>query len=423
MTLDCLKALARRLHPCHCRAALRRTCAAHEQVANTLFDAAALAALVQISLQRYKDGKLEQLLEQHREVRPHTNALCKWRAGRCCTHQAGQSSALRQALATVLEAATFPATSTTMLMVFRLVMLFDLQEHRQGGQASGSLPSDTALQPAGTRLLTRHRSEPLPGQADHAAAAAAAAVAAAGSTLRCLNCGIAEGDTPMMRRGPAGPHTLCNACGLMYSARGVMRPPENKRRRVRARQQAEMMTVLWDLMFNGSVVMSGVTFPLEHDKRHAATLPVGRLSGVLCSALVHLSGGVHLAVGPHTNVGTACGVAVSSLAVLPCISDSVAAAIAVLKAVNPHHQPAAGRQLDAGAVTVLRHGGFARRGEHICCGHIYTKFGLDMKVPATIAQRSTGGVQRHQNHVVHHWKARLSAHICVAALVCGKHLL
>ncbi|KAJ7536404.1 hypothetical protein O6H91_12G068200 [Diphasiastrum complanatum] len=33
----------------------------------------------------------------------------------------------------------------------------------------------------------------------------------------CLNCGIEERDTPMMRRGPAGPRTLCNACGLKWA--------------------------------------------------------------------------------------------------------------------------------------------------------------------------------------------------------------
>ncbi|RLN19833.1 hypothetical protein C2845_PM02G02440 [Panicum miliaceum] len=33
--------------------------------------------------------------------------------------------------------------------------------------------------------------------------------------LRCQNCGTSEKMTPAMRRGPAGPRTLCNACGLM----------------------------------------------------------------------------------------------------------------------------------------------------------------------------------------------------------------
>eukprot|EP00854_Cymbomonas_tetramitiformis_P001308 gene1308-1895_t len=33
----------------------------------------------------------------------------------------------------------------------------------------------------------------------------------------CKHCGAAEGSTPMMRRGPDGPRTLCNACGLMWA--------------------------------------------------------------------------------------------------------------------------------------------------------------------------------------------------------------
>ncbi|CAI9115629.1 OLC1v1016589C1 [Oldenlandia corymbosa var. corymbosa] len=32
----------------------------------------------------------------------------------------------------------------------------------------------------------------------------------------CHHCGVAESSTPAMRRGPAGPRTLCNACGLMW---------------------------------------------------------------------------------------------------------------------------------------------------------------------------------------------------------------
>lgn len=35
------------------------------------------------------------------------------------------------------------------------------------------------------------------------------------ANLRCLHCG--ETDTPEWRRGPAGPKTLCNACGLQYA--------------------------------------------------------------------------------------------------------------------------------------------------------------------------------------------------------------
>ncbi|XP_024460617.1 GATA transcription factor 24 isoform X2 [Populus trichocarpa] len=41
--------------------------------------------------------------------------------------------------------------------------------------------------------------------------------------LRCQHCGISAKDTPAMRRGPAGPRTLCNACGLMWANKGTLR--------------------------------------------------------------------------------------------------------------------------------------------------------------------------------------------------------
>lgn len=39
----------------------------------------------------------------------------------------------------------------------------------------------------------------------------------------CTHCGISSKSTPMMRRGPAGPRTLCNACGLKWANKGVFR--------------------------------------------------------------------------------------------------------------------------------------------------------------------------------------------------------
>ncbi|XVE66623.1 hypothetical protein DITRI_Ditri08aG0093000 [Diplodiscus trichospermus] len=39
----------------------------------------------------------------------------------------------------------------------------------------------------------------------------------------CAHCGISSKKTPMMRRGPAGPRTLCNACGLKWANKGVLR--------------------------------------------------------------------------------------------------------------------------------------------------------------------------------------------------------
>ncbi|XAR48485.1 hypothetical protein NMG60_11031314 [Bertholletia excelsa] len=40
---------------------------------------------------------------------------------------------------------------------------------------------------------------------------------------RCQHCGVSENSTPAMRRGPAGPRTLCNACGLMWANKGMLR--------------------------------------------------------------------------------------------------------------------------------------------------------------------------------------------------------
>lgn len=39
----------------------------------------------------------------------------------------------------------------------------------------------------------------------------------------CRHCGTSEKATPMMRRGPDGPRTLCNACGLMWANKGTLR--------------------------------------------------------------------------------------------------------------------------------------------------------------------------------------------------------
>ncbi|KAG8069755.1 hypothetical protein GUJ93_ZPchr0006g43234 [Zizania palustris] len=43
------------------------------------------------------------------------------------------------------------------------------------------------------------------------------------SAAECHHCGTSATSTPMMRRGPDGPRTLCNACGLMWANKGMMR--------------------------------------------------------------------------------------------------------------------------------------------------------------------------------------------------------
>ncbi|KAJ3674664.1 hypothetical protein LUZ60_005280 [Juncus effusus] len=40
---------------------------------------------------------------------------------------------------------------------------------------------------------------------------------------KCQNCGIGRDMTPTLRRGPAGPRSLCNACGLNWANKGVLR--------------------------------------------------------------------------------------------------------------------------------------------------------------------------------------------------------
>ncbi|XP_022768474.1 GATA transcription factor 25-like isoform X2 [Durio zibethinus] len=37
----------------------------------------------------------------------------------------------------------------------------------------------------------------------------------------CTHCGISSKATPMMRRGPSGPRSLCNACGLFWANKGM----------------------------------------------------------------------------------------------------------------------------------------------------------------------------------------------------------
>ncbi|KAE8685753.1 GATA transcription factor 28 [Hibiscus syriacus] len=39
----------------------------------------------------------------------------------------------------------------------------------------------------------------------------------------CMHCGISSKSTPMMRRGPSGPRSLCNACGLFWANKGTLR--------------------------------------------------------------------------------------------------------------------------------------------------------------------------------------------------------
>ncbi|ERN14361.1 hypothetical protein AMTR_s00033p00221090 [Amborella trichopoda] len=40
---------------------------------------------------------------------------------------------------------------------------------------------------------------------------------------KCQHCGISHRATPLMRRGPLGPKSLCNACGLMWATKGTLK--------------------------------------------------------------------------------------------------------------------------------------------------------------------------------------------------------
>lgn len=44
----------------------------------------------------------------------------------------------------------------------------------------------------------------------------------------CTHCGVSSKSTPMMRRGPSGPRSLCNACGLFWANRGTLRDLSKK---------------------------------------------------------------------------------------------------------------------------------------------------------------------------------------------------
>ncbi|XP_010535334.1 PREDICTED: GATA transcription factor 25-like [Tarenaya hassleriana] len=46
--------------------------------------------------------------------------------------------------------------------------------------------------------------------------------------ISCTHCSISSKCTPMMRRGPSGPRTLCNACGLFWSNKGTLRDLSKK---------------------------------------------------------------------------------------------------------------------------------------------------------------------------------------------------
>ncbi|KAM3342336.1 GATA transcription factor 19 isoform X2 [Capsicum galapagoense] len=49
---------------------------------------------------------------------------------------------------------------------------------------------------------------------------------------KCHHCGVSENCTPAMRRGPDGPRTLCNACGLKWANKGTLRDLSKAARKI-----------------------------------------------------------------------------------------------------------------------------------------------------------------------------------------------
>jgi GATA zinc finger len=76
-------------------------------------------------------------------------------------------------------------------------------------------------------VMGQHRSAPLPAEVLNLSQGRPGGAGGAGDSAsgswRCRNCDASTAETPMRRWGPAGPGTLCNACGLMYSSKGVLR--------------------------------------------------------------------------------------------------------------------------------------------------------------------------------------------------------
>ncbi|BAT78472.1 hypothetical protein VIGAN_02115400 [Vigna angularis var. angularis] len=60
------------------------------------------------------------------------------------------------------------------------------------------------------------------------------------SVRRCHHCGVTENNTPAMRRGPAGPRTLCNACGLMWANKGTLRDLSKGGRNLSVVEQSDL---------------------------------------------------------------------------------------------------------------------------------------------------------------------------------------
>jgi len=80
----------------------------------------------------------------------------------------------------------------------------------------------------------------------------------------CQNCGISSRLTPAMRRGPAGPRSLCNACGLMWANKGTLRSPLNAPKMTQ--QQLANPSKMGDTDVKNSIVL-----PVEYNQATVKT--------------------------------------------------------------------------------------------------------------------------------------------------------
>ncbi|KAK0576101.1 hypothetical protein LWI29_011886 [Acer saccharum] len=86
---------------------------------------------------------------------------------------------------------------------------------------------------------------------------------------RCQHCGVGENNTPAMRRGPAGPRTLCNACGLMWANKGTLRDLSKGGRNISMDQMEpetpmDVKPSIMEGEFSGSQDVHGI--PEDHSK-------------------------------------------------------------------------------------------------------------------------------------------------------------
>ncbi|KAK1269967.1 GATA transcription factor 28 [Acorus gramineus] len=129
----------------------------------------------------------------------------------------------RQGLDDILRRTNMPAKRVASLIRFRekrKERCFDkkiryavrkevaLRMQRRKGQFAGKANPDQGA-------LATSSSDPTQGSIQEDAA----------QEIKCQNCGVGEKSTPAMRRGPNGPRSLCNACGLMWANKGTLRSP------------------------------------------------------------------------------------------------------------------------------------------------------------------------------------------------------